>query len=163
MKKLAYLFYVLAGVYVISPIDFGLDKSTGSWRAQSIPTALLIGAGWFCMMKHKKNNFKFALEEGEEILWQKIGMGTACCVTPQYIHCHYMSDRIKEDLLKHASKEAFYPTENSTKIQRSEMARIGKGKSKLREIMVIEMKDGSKITPPIWGKDLESFKGFLSF
>lgn len=162
MKKLAYLFYILAVIYIISPIDFGLDKSTGSWRAQSIPTALLIGAGWFCMLKHKKNNCKFALEEGEGILWQQIGMGTACCITPQYIHCHYMSKTIKEDLLKRASKEAFYPTENSTKIRRSEIARIGKGKSKLREIMVIEMKDGSKFTPLVWGKNLQSLKDFLS-
>lgn len=163
MKKLAYLFYILAAVYVISPIDIGPKLSASNWRARSIPTALLIGAGWFCMQKHKKDNFRFTLEDGEELLWQCHGLGAACGVTIQHIYCHYyMSDRMKEDLLKNASKEAFYPTDNSTKIQRSEIARIGKGKSKLREIMVIEMKDGSKVTPPMWGKDLQAFKDFLS-
>jgi len=162
VNKLAYMFYFLAALYVISPIDFGLDELTGSWRTQYIPTALLIGLGWFCMQKHKKNNFKFNLQEGEEILWKHIGMGAACCITSQHIYCYYvMGESMKKDLLKRASKEAFYPTENSTKLRRSEIARIGSGKSKLREIMVLEMKDGSKFTPPIWGKSLQSFKGFL--
>jgi len=163
MKKLAYLFYILAAVYVISPIDIGPNLSASNWRARSIPTALLIGAGLFCMQKHKKDSFKFTPEDGEEFLWQRSGFYAACGVTIRHIYCHYyMSDSMKKDLLKNASKEAFYPTETLTKIQRSEIARIGKGKSKLREIMVIEMKDGSKITPPIWGRNLQELKDFLS-
>lgn len=163
MKKLAYLFYALAVFYVISPIDFRLDALTGSWRAQSIPTALLLCAGWLCMKKHKKDNFKFAIEEGEEVIWVKVGMSAACCVTEKYIYCSYISDRDKNWFLKNAGKKAFFPTENSIKIQRSEIARISKGKFKLREIMVIEMKNGSKITPPIWGKDLASLKKIMEF